>query len=563
MEKKSQNGFYEITNPVALAFSAFVAVLGLFNRQVYPTMREFSQSVLGVDLSGSEIVRYIALIVLGYIFIRFVWYKFTESEFYINWMKKYAFNSIIEIEEELDSRCIGILPDHGFGGHGGANPRSLMSESCQRIGHDLLYNMEEKDKIVLVTSQALGEGKSTLASMLAMQQSELGVRVLIIDADNRRPNLHRIFHVPLFPGLSDCINGDRVNIIKIRDGLDIICAGKISENPSLNIRKLINKRELFAVFRDEYDLIIIDAPPTSGMIDAVGLASVSDVVIMTLDWSRVTLKGLRFRIRELKRNSKGKIVFCINRLPLGVAGTTSDIFHSWFGYGYGYGYGYDLSGSCENAVNDDEGKIGYSEHWRISNDFGDVTGGVRVKKTLLSTYKFLIMIVVISFASIIFAAKMLTSPSFDEYNSVAYKDNIKNKEYFAMNIFVDSDIPSQEKLKQVSNKIFRVAQSWQNYAGNDHESLVFFSFIVRHNDPDGREKYDRLDNEIFPRQFEVTYPRSDFSNVNLNRITPLKLLSIGEMRLYEKSAPKWLIKYCKSSGSLSIKRKICKKGHLN
>ena len=138
-----------------------------------------------------------------------------------------------------------------------------------------MFSLSADDKkIFAVTSYSKGEGKSTVSSNLAISFSKMEKRVLLIDSDLRRPNVHNIFKVDNVAGLSNIIGkmGDFDEIVhrNVLPNLDILTSGTIPPNPS---ELLCSSRfvELVKRLNDEYDYVIFDTPPIGVVSDALML----------------------------------------------------------------------------------------------------------------------------------------------------------------------------------------------------------------------------------------------------------------------------------------------------
>ncbi len=150
--------------------------------------------------------------------------------------------------------------------------KSIMSERYRALRTNIQFYSIDKDiKSILITSSIPGEGKSTIASNLAVVLSQMNKKVMIIDCDQRRPNIHKIFKLSNLNGLSNYLvdNVDIASVIQNTciENLDAITSGITSSNPadilsSYKMKNTINKLEMI------YDYIIIDAPPVGLVIDA-------------------------------------------------------------------------------------------------------------------------------------------------------------------------------------------------------------------------------------------------------------------------------------------------------
>lgn len=140
-------------------------------------------------------------------------------------------------------------------------------------------------KVVMVASAVAGEGKTLTASNLAMTLSESYRRdVLLIDADLRRPSLHKVFRVSGEPGLSDGLIAaemPRLPLHRVAPKLAILPAGRPTSDPigALTSERM---RQLIDEAREIFDWIVIDTPPVGLLTDAALLTSMADLVVLVV-----------------------------------------------------------------------------------------------------------------------------------------------------------------------------------------------------------------------------------------------------------------------------------------
>jgi polysaccharide biosynthesis transport protein len=189
---------------------------------------------------------------------------------------------------------------------------ALLSWQPFRDAVDLLYqNIQLLHpngvlKSLVVTSALLGEGKSTLSMGLAISAARLNRRVLLIDADLRRPSLHAKLNLPNEHGLSSLLRSNTpietlvaAQIAANRSNLAIITAGPTSGDPA----KLLSSprmQALISQFEQHYDLILIDAPPVLGMVDAVLASACADGTLLVGRLDQVTRAELTQAMSVLK-----------------------------------------------------------------------------------------------------------------------------------------------------------------------------------------------------------------------------------------------------------------------
>jgi capsular exopolysaccharide synthesis family protein len=163
-------------------------------------------------------------------------------------------------------------------------PDSLIAESFRQLGFTLMFaRAGHPPGTVLITSPNPQEGKSTLAGNLAYFLALEGSRrVVLVDCDLRRPQLHKSFERPLNPGLTDYLTGNagkEAMLQTLGPELAMIPAGTVAPNPA---ELLISQRfaELLAELRQAYDHVILDSPPLLGFADARILAPLVDGVLL-------------------------------------------------------------------------------------------------------------------------------------------------------------------------------------------------------------------------------------------------------------------------------------------
>jgi succinoglycan biosynthesis transport protein ExoP len=198
-----------------------------------------------------------------------------------------------EISTGLGMRVVGAVPSLAHaaqrvvntGGEDDLHEQHLL-ESIDGIRTVLLRDADVQDtRVVMVTSAASGEGKTTLASHLAGSLARAGRRTLLIDCDLRRPAVHQLFELPLQPGFSEVLLGE-VHVAEATmstsvDGLWMIPAGQwdrdvVQALARDGVQKIFNK------LRNEYDFIVVDSHPVLAATDSLLIGQQADAVILSL-----------------------------------------------------------------------------------------------------------------------------------------------------------------------------------------------------------------------------------------------------------------------------------------
>jgi succinoglycan biosynthesis transport protein ExoP len=195
------------------------------------------------------------------------------------------------------------------------------AESIRSIRTNVLFSSaEEGAHIVVVTSAGPGEGKSVVSSNLAVSLAQAGQRVLLIDADMRRPRVHEIFDLPQEPGLSnllvgDCKPSEAVRKWKAVPGLCVLSAGMIPPNPA---ELLGSKRfeEYISTLGEHFDWVLVDSPPVLAVADAAVVANGASGVVFVVGADQTSRQAAREAIHQLQSAHARVIGAVLNRVDL-------------------------------------------------------------------------------------------------------------------------------------------------------------------------------------------------------------------------------------------------------
>ena len=182
-------------------------------------------------------------------------------------------------------------------------PRSQMAESYRALRTSLLLsNLGAPPKVIMVTSARPQEGKTTTSINTAIVLAQKGVRVLLVDADLRRPSIHKALGMGPRSGLSNVLTGSAtleqtITTSPILPNLFIMPAGTPPPNPA-ELLASSNMKDLVAELRGLYDHIVIDTPPTLSVTDAVVLSPCADATILVIRSGQTTKQALR-RARDI------------------------------------------------------------------------------------------------------------------------------------------------------------------------------------------------------------------------------------------------------------------------
>ncbi len=174
----------------------------------------------------------------------------------------------------------------------------------------LLASAEGLPRSLLITSAQAGEGKSLTVHALALALARLGRRVLVVDADMRRPAQQRLFRVSAVRGISEVLTGQAAaSDVIINAGVDnvsLLPCGAVPPNPAELLASPVLDA-LLAQGREGYDIMLIDGPPILGLEDAPLLASRVQATLMVVEWGRNHHGGLRAAVDRLRRSGAALI----------------------------------------------------------------------------------------------------------------------------------------------------------------------------------------------------------------------------------------------------------------
>ncbi len=219
-------------------------------------------------------------------------------------------------------------------------PQSQMAESYRALRTSLLLsNLGAPPKVIMVTSARPQEGKTTTSINTAIVLAQKGVRVLLIDADLRRPSVHKTLGMGPRSGLSNVLTGSAttqqtITTSTILPNLFIMPAGTPPPNPAELLASL-NMRTLIAELRGQYDHIVIDTPPTLSVTDAVVLSPTADATILVIRSGQTTKQALR-RARDVLMQVNAHVAGVL----LNAVDLTSPDYYYYYEYQGKYGQYY-------------------------------------------------------------------------------------------------------------------------------------------------------------------------------------------------------------------------------
>jgi len=249
-----------------------------------------------------------------------------------------------------------------------SKPKSIFAESVRSVRTNLNFlASEKKSKVICITSEVEGEGKSFVAVNLSSTLSLIDKKVILIAADLRRSKLHKTFHVPNDMGLSNylanqCTLNDVINHSG-HSGLDFIVSGPVPPNPS-ELLHSSRMNELIADLSARYDIIMIDTAPIGLVSDAIPLIRMSDINVFVIRSGRSKFHAATVPQRIAQEYNLNNTVIVLNAFA-------QDLLHSRYyttkftgdSYG-GYYYYSDYTGYENSGYYVDQEEIKWWHIWR-------------------------------------------------------------------------------------------------------------------------------------------------------------------------------------------------------
>jgi capsular exopolysaccharide synthesis family protein len=190
---------------------------------------------------------------------------------------------------------------------------SAFCEAHRLLRLKLLRQLDEQDKVLMVTSSVPSEGKTTLSANLALLLARDGKKVLLIDGDLRIPSVAKKMKIKSVPGLTDLLKGDDVDLEQFRtphlDTWYIMPSGPLPPNPS----ELLGSKRMemtLNMLSEHFDYIVVDLPPINIVSDALAISQYIDGIIVVIREDYTEKKELENCIRQL-RLSNVKVLGCV------------------------------------------------------------------------------------------------------------------------------------------------------------------------------------------------------------------------------------------------------------
>lgn len=239
--------------------------------------------------------------------------------FFIEYMDN-TIKTTSEVDKYLGYPVIGMIPkskDTELINH--SNLKSLASEAYRTLRTNIQFsNIDRNIKSLVITSSGPNEGKSTVISNLAIAIGHSDKKVLLVDADLRKPRIHQIFSAENLYGLttvlSEAIDYKDIVIPTGIGSLDLLTSGPIPPNP-VELLGSNKMKELLEKVIEEYDMVLLDTPPVGILTDAAVLSTNCDGVIMVCAVGQTVIKAAVNSKELLQKVNANILGIVMNKIP--------------------------------------------------------------------------------------------------------------------------------------------------------------------------------------------------------------------------------------------------------
>ena len=213
-------------------------------------------------------------------------------------------------------------------------PLAAPSEAVRRLRTNLQFiDIANRQRSIVISSSIPGEGKSTIAINLAVSMTDAGARVILVDADLRRPSIAEYLGIEGRVGLTTVLIG-RAEVKDVvqplgKTSLDLLPAGQIPPNPS-ELLGSVAMADLLEHLSESYDMVLLDSPPLLPVTDAVVLSNLAGGALVVVGVDRIHRPQLQQSLESLETAGAHLFGIVMNK----IARREADA------YGYGYSYGY-------------------------------------------------------------------------------------------------------------------------------------------------------------------------------------------------------------------------------
>lgn len=299
-----QKNYADLTALLNAGSDKYLTILAPAKLPTEPVSPNIPRNVLMVALAGAVIAGVIAY-VLDYFDKTIKSKEDVERELELSTLG--AITNITDVKEPGDTL---ITQKH---------PRSPISEAFRVLRTNLRFSgIENPNGALLVTSAGPGEGKTTTAANLAVTLAQMGKRVVLMDADLRRPSIHKLFGFSNTLGLTNLFLDDAPQIDAVLHateipGLRVLPSGPIPPNPAEMLdSKLMS--DILSALRDESDMVVIDSPPALAVADASIIGSRCSGAILVIETGKTRTEVVQRAVETLSQTNVKLVGAVLNKL---------------------------------------------------------------------------------------------------------------------------------------------------------------------------------------------------------------------------------------------------------
>jgi capsular exopolysaccharide synthesis family protein len=265
----------------------------------------------------------------------------------IAWVAEYLNDSVRDSDDVQDVSGLSTLGTIvQMKGEGGRSeiyqlatllyPRSSVAEAYRTLRSNIEFSsVDAPIQTLLVTSAMPGEGKTVTATNLAVVFAQAGRRVLLVDADLRKPGVHVLFKLPNFQGLTTLLRRDEASIETVvqrteQDNLQVLTTGPLPPNPA----ELLGSQRMRAILEQlkaGYDLLVLDSPPVQAVADAAILSSFMDGSLFVIDAAKSRRRAVHQARETLDRAGAHVVGAVLNRIPSKARAGHADYYGDVYG----------------------------------------------------------------------------------------------------------------------------------------------------------------------------------------------------------------------------------------
>lgn len=210
--------------------------------------------------------------------------------------------------------------------------KSPISEAYRTLRTNIQFaNVAQQMQTIAITSSVMSEGKTTIVTNLAETFAQAGQRVLVIDADLRRPRVHKVFNLSNQKGLTNVL-ASQVSLQDVLQtvgsNIHVLTSGPLPPNPS-ELLGSNQMKKVVSLAKQQYDIVLFDTPPVNAVTDASALSTEMDGIILAIASGKTEIDGAKRAVKLLQAVNANIIGTVMTMIPVTNKG--------YYGYKY-YSY---------------------------------------------------------------------------------------------------------------------------------------------------------------------------------------------------------------------------------